>query len=187
MRSTVIRKYFPVVCLLINSIYAGAVVAGWNENQGYGGFPPEDIDQQIQNRMNNMFKSKENSVQSNGVADGYNNMSSNSNQTQNNPIKQYSRPSYQAPGYGRYNRDQYAPPRGNNTWNNQEADFNMPWGNNGSNAAMPWSNRGSNFSGPWNGNGSNFSAPWSNNGSSFNGPWNNNGSGFIPWGNSGGR
>lgn len=162
MRSRLVRKTLPIVCLLANGLCADLVLAGWNESHGYGGFPPEDIDQQIQDEMDNNSLRKENIPQNNSVSDSYNGGHLNSDQSQSYPGQSYSVQSYPAPGYGNYGRTRKVSPRSSS-----------PRGSNNSSFSGPWNNRGSSFSGPWSGNGSNFSFPWSN-----------NGSGFSPWGNS---
>ena len=170
MSNRLVRKTLPIVCLLANGLCADLVFAGWNESQGYGGFPPEDIDQQIQNEMDNSRLPKENLPQNNSVSGGYNSAPLSSNQAQNYPGQSYSVQNYPAPGYGNVGRTR-----------NTSSRSSSPWGNNGSGFSGPWNNRGSSFSGPWSGNGSNFTFPWANNKGS------NNASGFSPWGNSGRR
>ena len=160
MRNRLVRKILPIVCLLANGLCADMVLADWNESQGYGSFPPEDIDQQIQDDMDNNRLPKENLPQNNSVSGSNKGDQLNSNQAQNYPGQNYSVQSYPAPSYGNYGRPRNASQRD----------------------SSPRGNNGSSFSGPWNNRGSDFSAPWSGNGSKFTIPWSNNRSGFSPWG-----
>jgi len=209
MRNRSVGKYFSIVCVLAASLSANLVFADWsmpqqqgNKRQGYGDFPPKDIEQLIQQenlKSDNIQtagqlkedQSKDSSTagsqpSASNTADPYNyqqgatqNLPGQTLPAQNNQVPNYG--NYQMPNYGNYQMPYYGSygdgrnlgPRGSGPWNNRGSGFSAPWGNNGSSFSGPWNNRGSSFSGPWNNNGSSFSGPWDN----------NNGSSFGPFGN----
>ncbi len=186
MRKNLLKKTLHIACLLTGSLYANLVFADWNRDQGFGGFPPDNIDQQIQAQMKHYGSSKRSATGNNSALGGDNSNQLSSRQLDSSRLdsrqtQNYSGQDYQPPGFGYYNnnqgQNQNIPPRGNNPINSRGSNSNAPWGNNTSNFSAPWNNRGGN-------RGSGFSFPWGNNGSSFTGPWNNNGSSFSPWGNS---
>jgi len=203
MRQKLIIKTLPLVYILVNGLWSSGALADWNTRHGYGGFPPVDIEQKIQDEMNRsrlpdppVPESQNNSV---------------SNKPENQPLNPRSALNYsgqhyppsassansgfqRAPARGsqppgnQFSGNQFRgnQPRGNPSWGNRGSGFTAPWDNNASSFSGPWNNRGSGFSAPWGGNGSNFNMPFGNNGSGFSSPWNNNGSGFsMPWGNNG--
>lgn len=192
MRKNLLNKTLHIACLLTGSLYANLVFADWNRDQGFGGFPPDNIDQQIQAQMKYYGSSKGSATGNNSALGGDNSNQLSSRQLDSSRLdsrhldsrqtKNYSGQDYQPPGFTYYNNNQSqnVPPGGNNPINSRGSSANVPWGNNASNFSAPWNNRGGNRD-------SGFSFPWGNNGSSFTGPWNNNGSSFSPWGNRGGN
>lgn len=216
MRNSLPGKILPTVCLLTGSLYSHLVLADWNRDQGFGDFPPDDIEQKIQAQMNYYKQPKENAATSDSTSGSFDNKPLNSPRLDSRSVdnnwqgssraQNYSSQAQPIPSYGNDNRqNQNAPPRGssfttgrgssfNAPWDNKNSDFNSPWNNRGSSSTMPWVGNGANFSAPWGNRGGNrggnrdssFSFPWGGNGSSFSDPWNNSGSGFNPWGNSGG-
>lgn len=203
MKNRKIKSCIPIAGLLMTALYADVVVAGWYgdqsqqyRGQGYGDFPPRDIDEILQKKSMDVHLQQEDKKPGAGTETA----AGNSSQPQpvtpqavtpqapaaraptaQAPVAQVPTAQY-APQYAPQNYRGYD--RWRNPWNNR-AGFTGPW-NNRSGFSGPWNNRGSGFSGPWNNNGSSFTGPWNNNGSSFTMPWGNNGSGFSPWGNRGG-
>lgn len=177
MKSILVRRCQVAVCLLATSSYINLALADWSidqskrgYNQGYGDFPPEDINEQLFGHLNTsrQYEQEQNQTQDiNTDSAALNNNQADVSATQDYPVY-----NYQRPNYGTYNRggryQQNAIPG-----NYPDMNFSGPWNNNGSNFTNPWNNRGSSISGPWNNNGSSFSMPWGN----------NNGSGFNPMGN----
>ena len=181
MKNRLVSRCLPVVCLLVTSLYTNLVLADWSVNQprggynqGYGDFPPADINKQIFGYLDTGKQVEESQPQDDSAP-----VISGNNQTymppaQNYPVQNYPAQNYQQPSYGNYGR------RG--PYNQAGIPGNYPV----TNFSGPWNNNGSNFTGPWNGNGSNFSGPWNNNGSNFSAPWGNNRSGSSPFGNGNG-
>lgn len=183
MKNRNTQTAFSLLCLLAGSLTTPSVYAGWgdnsgqsfNANQGFGNYPPADIDKQIQNKMDMVNRQKHQQTENSNTE-----ANSGTTTTQSAPAapQNYPAQTYQpAPGYGGYNYN-----TGRNPWDNSGASFSNPWNNNGSNFNMPWSNNSSGMNMPWNNNHSGFSMPWDNNNNGFNMPWNNNGSGMT-WGN----
>jgi len=207
MKIRSVRKYFLTGCLLASSFMTTTVFADWSvpqsqsyKRQGFGDFPPKDIDKMLMNeneKANSMQaespssqeQAKDSQSTSSQPAAGQQPASNAAGATgyqpgavQNpallNPVPYYGNYPPNYGGYDGYGRGPYYSP-----WNNRGSGFSTPWGNNNSGFSGPWNNRGSGFSTPWGNNNSGFSGPWNNNGSSFTGPWNNNGSSFGPFGN----
>ena len=189
MSNTSVGYSLLSICMLTFSLPANTVLADWSGkttqnryNSQFGDFPPEDIDQHIQNSLKKHESPTEPApAQSTNLAKPNQSVST-PPQNYQQPYGKYKQQGNYNPQPGNYGNSRNAP-RGNNTsfsgpWNNNGSNFNMPWGdNNGPNQSMPWGNsNGSNFSMPWgNSNGSNQSMPWgSNNGSNFSMPWGNN-------------
>lgn len=202
MRNRSVGQYRLTACLLASGIIAAPVLADWSvpvqqqgyKRQGFGDFPPKDIDKLLMSeneKANDMQaeskqsqnQAKENQAKGSMPAAGQQPVSNAAGSTnnyqpdpaqnpaaQNNPTPNYG--NYPAANYGNYYGNYYGP-RGGTPWNNHGSGFTTPWGNNGSSFSGPWNNRGSSFTTPW-GN---------NNGSGITGPWNNNGSSFGPFGN----
>ncbi len=213
MKTTLIQKCLPVVCLLATALSSNPVLSEWDYDpvqfeykQKYGEFPPEDIEQTILDSRPIEEPEKIPTLEDSQSAANNSSPPAEAYSAQNNAGQ------YQAPNYGRYDQGRnMRPPYGQRPMNNRGPGANAPWGNSGSSFSGPWNNnRGSGFnmpgsnnrSGsnmPWGNSGPSFSGPWDNNrGSNFSGPWNNNrGSGFnmpgsnnrsgsnMPWGNSG--
>lgn len=183
MKNRTVRKNLPILCCLATSLCASQAFAAWTGdklhrgyNQGYGDFPPMDIDRKLSGAGNDYkapepSKPVDNSASAPAPAPV-------ANQTQN-----YSPQNYQQPAYSSQNRGNYYYPPTNQRYN-RNTSFNGPWNNNSTGFSGPWNNRGSSFSGPWNNNRSGYGGgPWNNSGSNFSGPWDNNGSNFsMPWG-----
>ena len=183
MKNRTVRKNLPLLCCLATSLCASQAFAAWTGdklhrgyNQGYGDFPPMDIDKKLSGAGND-YKVPESSkpVDNSAPAPA---PAPVANQTQNYPPQNYQQPAYSSQNRGNY----YYPPT--NQRYNRNTSFNGPWNNNSSGFSGPWNNRGSSFSGPWNNNRSGYGGgPWNNSGSNFSGPWDNNGSNFsMPWG-----
>lgn len=200
MRKRSVRKSLVLVCMLTASLSTPQLLADWSGNssgraynQGYGDFPPADIEQQIFRQQ----EASEMAARELPVAEEYTATTPNNQLSDQNQAQQYSPPYSQQPAYGSYNGGRSYAPYGNQgyypssgfngPWNNNSSGFSNPWNGNGSNFSGPWNNNGSSISGPWDNNGSSFSGPWDNNGSNFSMPWGNNGSGFSPFGNDSGR
>lgn len=190
MKNILVRRCQVAVCLLATSSYINLALADWSidqskrgYNQGYGDFPPEDINQQLFGHLNTSPQQEQEQSQAqdiNSDTAALNNNQADVSATQNYPVYDYQQPSSSYGAYNRGGRYQQNTIPGNYP----DMNFSGPWNNNGSNFTGPWNNRGSGFSSPWNNNGSSFSGPRNNNGSNFNMPWgNNNGSGFNPMGN----
>lgn len=169
-----VSKCLPVICLLVTSSYTSLALADWSvnpssrgHNQGYGDFPPADINEQLFGHLKTDRQTENSPPPNTSATEAPQNYQANVPVTQSYPAY-----NYQQPNYGRYNRGRRYQQNGI-PGNYPDMNFSGPWNNNGSNFSGPRSNRGSGFSGPWNNNGSNFSAPWSN----------NNDSGFSPFGN----
>jgi len=157
MKKRLFRKGSSLVCLLLVSLYAELALADWSfppsqgyGRQGYGDFPPKDIDKFIREENLKTEKRSGLSQSSKDTASA----ADNGNQPAQNSAQALSAQNVQMPNYGVYNQ-------GIPLWNNRAG-------------YRPRNNRGSGFSGPWNNNGSSFSGPWNNSGSSF-GPWGNRG------------
>jgi len=176
-------------CLLAAGLSATLVHADWSvppkknySRQGFGDFPPKDIDKLIEEEnqkaagLRAESSAKDNSTVTSQPPAGNTAATTGSNQpqavqnypVQNPPVQNYPVQNppvqnyyYPVPNYGGY----YAP-RGGTPWNNRGSGFTMPWGNNGSSFTGPWNNRGSGFTMPWGNNGSGFTMPWVNNSSS---------------------
>ncbi len=181
MSNTSVRKYLLITCIATSFLSASPAQADWSGkasqqryNNQFGDFPPENIDQHIQNSLDNYEAStKPAPAQSTNQVDP--------GQSVRMPAQNYQQPYRQYSPQGNYNqrpsnyRNSYNAPMGNNTsfsgpWNNNGSNFSMPWGNNnGSGMSMPWgNNNGSSNSMPWgNNNGSNFSMPWGNNNGNY--------------------
>jgi len=184
MSDTSARHYVLITCIATSFLSAPAALADWSGkpkqqryNNQFGDFPPDDIDQHIQNSLDKYSEPTEPAP------------AENTNQASPNQAVQTPPQSYRQSNNGWQNqnnyRNNYNRSRGNNAgfngpWNNNRSNFSMPWGNNnGSGMNMPWgNNNGSNFSMPWGNNNSG-----NNNGSSFSMPWGNNDSGNYNWGN----
>lgn len=191
MKNSLIQNSSPIVYILAAGLCASPAIADWSGNQsyrsynqGYGDFPPVDIEEQLFGKPDTGEVAEENAPKIDSQP-GNAAPATNNNQPVSNPAPNYSQQNYQYPAYNRYAQGRRYAPSGRQNYN-RNTGFNGPWNNNGSSFSGPWNNRGSNFSGPWNNNGSSFSGPWNSNGSGFNAPWGNNGSNFSPWGNGGG-
>ena len=164
MRIRSIKRYPAVVCLLLTATCTNQSLADWSVdnsrrgyNQGYGDFPPADINEQLYSHLKTENQAEKRSSRDNAVGPAISNrMQTDMPLTQNYPAY-----NYQQPSYGGYDR-----------------------GGRKLQKSRPGNYPDMNFSGPWSGNGTGFSAPWNNNGSTFSMPWSNNsGSGFKPMGN----
>ena len=160
-------KSLQIAGFLTTALYAASSFADWSQkhpyggyNQGYGDFPPLDIDQQLSRSddKNTTEQSQPQATQSTGA--NATQPAATSNMVQNNAARP-AQPALQQPAYSGYYQNQ------------------MPYG------ARPY-RRNTGYYGPWNNSRSGFSGPWNTNGSSFTVPWSNNRSGFSPWGNGGG-
>jgi len=203
MKRRSVIKSLQIAGSLTTCFYAGFAHADWSQkhpyggfNQGYGDFPPADIDQQLSGTGDENATVQSQSPPVQNTTESVNQQPVPANTAQNT-TRQTPQQAVQQPVYGGYYQNYQMPPgaqpynRGTNfngPWNNNRSNFSGPWNNRGSSFSGPWNNRGSSFGGPWNGgnNGPSFSGPWNNNGSNFSAPWNNNRSGFSPWGNGGG-
>lgn len=204
MKRRSVIKSLQIAGYLTTCWCTGFAHADWSQkhpyggyNQGYGDFPPVDIDQQLSGNADKNATTQSQSKPVPNTGASINQQPATTNSTRNT-TGQAPPQSVQQPAYGGYYQNYQRPPgaQPNNRqtnfsgpWNNSRSGFSGPWNNNnGSSFSGPWNNRGSSFGGPWNSgnNGSSFSGPWNNNGSNFSAPWNNNRSGFSPWGNGGG-
>jgi len=212
MNNRSVGKYLLTACLLASGIIAAPVLADWSvpvqqqgyKRQGFGDFPPKDIDKLLMSenvKANDMQaeskqsqdQAKENQSKGSLPAAGQQPVSNATGTVNNYQPDAAQNPAAQnnlTPNYGNYPAAQnnLMPNYGNypaaNYGNYYGPRGGTPWNNGGSGFTSPWNNRGSSFTTPWgNNNGSGFSGPWNNNGSSFTGPWNNNGSSFGPFGN----
>jgi len=195
MHDTIVKKRLQLIFLLAFCFFPHLTLADWTGkpsqtryNQQFGDFPPDDIDQLIQNSLNKQDDSAPlattPSPTTNTAAPVYGNNSNNIKQPHaHQPTAQdYSTPNYNnhaqanqyrntPPAY--HNANRTYPPRNNNSgfngpWNGNNSGFSMPWMNNNDN------NNGSGFSMPWgNSNGSNFSMPWGGNNTGGNNMGNN--------------
>jgi hypothetical protein len=198
MKRRSVIKSLQIAGYLTTGLYAGISYADWSQkhpyggyNQGYGDFPPADIDKQLSATSDESATAQSQPLPVQNTDANVNQQPATASTAQ--PQQQ----AVQQPVYGGYYQNQMpygAQPYNNRgssfsgPWNNNRSGFSGPWNNNRSGFSGPWNNRGSGFSGPWNGrnSGPSFSGPWNNNGSSFGAPWNNDRSGFSPWGNGGG-
>lgn len=201
MKRKKIIKSLQLAGFLITSLYACTSFADWSQkhpyggyNNGYGDFPPVDIDQQLSGNLDekDSAQNQPQAVQSTETKVTQQQPSALTNTTQNTtaqaPQPAVQQQAVQQPVYGGYyqhNQTPYAYRA--QPYYNRNTGYSGPWNNSRYGFSGPWNNRGSGFSGPWNGgnNGTGFSGPWNNNGSSYSMPWGNNRSGFTPWGNGG--
>ena len=177
MSDTPVRHYILITCIATSFLATSPALADWSGkssqnryNSQFGDFPPDDIDQHLQNSLEKHDAPTE-------PAPTPNTSQASPDQYVGTPPQGYQQPNYNNRNQqGNYNprsgnyRNNYNGPRGNNSgfsgpWNNNGSNFSMPWGNsNGSGSNMPWGNsNGSGSNMPWsNNNGSNFSMPWGN-------------------------
>ncbi|PCJ85629.1 MAG: hypothetical protein COA54_10535 [Thiotrichaceae bacterium] len=173
MSNISVSHYLLITCIATSVLSTSSAIADWSGkipqnkyNNQFGDFPPEDIDQYIQNSLKKYDSHEEPSpVQSTNQVSP--------NQSIHTPPQNYQ------PSARNYNQQGNYNPRPGNYRNNNRpgsnySGFSGPWENNGSSFSMPWGgNNGSGSNMPWgNGNGSNFSMPWGNN--SGNNSWGNN-------------
>ena len=169
-----VRQYLLITCITISFSPVTPALADWSGktsqkryNHQFGDFPPDDIDQHIQNSLDKYRAPTETSPTQSTEQVSPDQSALSSQQNYQQPLPQYNQQRSYNPRPNTYRNNI---PGSNNT------SFSGPWNNNGSNFSMPWgNNNGSSFNMPWgNNNGSNFSMPWGNNNwGNNNNNWNN--------------
>lgn len=178
MRKNLLKRMMPIVCLLTAGLYTGMTLADLNRSQGFGDFPPKNIDQLIQAQINYYSQLK-------GGFSAHNRKQLNTRQNFSGPYfqQQHVFHSGRSPLSTRY-------PAVTAPHANKGPAFNVPWNNQGPNAIGSWPERSTGAGISRGGQESNFSNLQNNRDSNFSGIWrgtdsNTNAPSKSPWGSPG--
>lgn len=198
MRKNTLLAIISTTFLVVSTLPATAIAtgSGWSGkiprsyyNQGYGDFPPENIEQQLfENRPKPepidppVTTEAEPATQPTTLAAPQPQTNASTTQQYAQPYNPYGGYGYGTHGYQQPNANQYYGNYGYDRYRNygrnryRNSGWNAPWDNNNFSFSGPWDN------GSWGGNrGGNNWEPWNNNSSGFSMPWGGDKKGWGFW------